>query len=123
MQRLIFEQAWAKTIDPNDRRTIEQVFAEANASETNQSFVPLQQARNHRGDLLIMVIIQNYTSEQWTLDPITLTYYENENCVATHTFSDPRLILDAKCSMPWTFIFPKTVIQQEPNFINGYLKA
>ncbi|GAA0426622.1 SLAP domain-containing protein [Agaribacter marinus] len=122
MQRLVFEKAWDKTIDSQDRQDLVKAFEKANQADHPERFIPFWQARNHRDDLLITVIIQNLTDDILTLDGVRLTYDEKGYAIATHTFSDARLTLEPRCSMPWTFIFPKSTIQQEPELESGYVR-
>ncbi|AUJ24729.1 SLAP domain-containing protein [Virgibacillus dokdonensis] len=123
MQRLLFEASWEKTIDARDREEIEKVFEQVKEmKESRQSFFILSQARNHRNDLLVTVLIQNGLETDWVLCGGKLTYYEANKLIATEVFSDKRLIVPAKCSMPWTFIFPESSVQQEPNFKKGTLQ-
>lgn len=123
MQSLVFEEAWEKTIDLRDREKIKETFKQANRLEKEEEkFIPLWQACNHRGDLLVAVIIQNFGEALLSLKDIPLTYYEAGQPIATQIFSDPRLSIESKCSMPWTFIFPKTKIVQVPELKAGYLK-
>lgn len=123
MQSLIFEEAWDKTIDPYDRQKIKATFNQANRLKKEpEKFIPLWQARNHRGDLLVAVIIQNISEDLLTLMHVPLTYYEAGQPIATHSFLDQRLTIESKCSMPWTFIFPKAVIVEVPKLKAGYIK-
>src|SRR5699024_7537466 len=87
-----------------------------------EKFIPLWQAFNHRGDLLVAVIIQNFGGEKLMLKDIPLTYYEAGQPIATQIFSDSRLSIEPKCSMPWTFIFPNAKIVQVPELKAGTLK-
>lgn len=124
MQRLVFEQAWEKTIDPEDKQQIVTVFEQANVPQKSvQKFIPFRQARNHRNDLLVTVIVQNFGDIAFTLEDIELTYYEAGQPVASHTFSHPGLMIAPKCSMPWTFIFPENKVMSEPRFENGYIST
>lgn len=123
MQRLLFEAAWEKTIDARDREEIEKVFEQVKEMiESRQSFFILSLARNHRNDLLVTVLIQNGLETDWVLCGEQLSYYEANKLIATEVFSDKRLIVPAKCSMPWTFIFSESSVQQEPNFEKGALQ-
>ncbi|NBJ69482.1 MULTISPECIES: SLAP domain-containing protein [Clostridia] len=124
MQRLIFEAVWDRTIDARDRERIKHVFEQVNEMDKPLCpFLLLNQVHNHRGDLLITVLIQNGLETNWILHHQTLTYYEANTPIATETFSDKRLVIPGKCSMPWTFIFPKKTIQQEPYFKEGQLRS
>lgn len=122
MQCLTFEKAWKKTIDPDDKQQIVKVFEQANEMQKpTQKFVPLWQARNHRGDLLVTVIVQNIGDSVLTLDNVVLTYYEAGLLVAAHTFAHSHLTIESKFSMPWTFIFPGSKVMREPRFEDSYI--
>jgi SLAP domain-containing protein len=123
MQRLIFESAWDKTIDVKDRQDIITAFEQAKQSGDNQLFIPLCSAINHRRDLLVSVIIQNDTDKILSLQHKTLMYKEGTKPIATQTFHDRRLTIPAKCSMPWTFIFPCSTLKKEPQLEDGHLQV
>lgn len=123
MQRLIFESAWDKTIDVKDRQDIITAFEQAKQSGDNQLFIPLCSAINHRRDLLVSVIIQNDTDKILSLQHKTLTYLEGAKPIAAQTFHDRRLTIPAKCSMPWTFIFPSSTLKKEPQLEDGHLQV
>ncbi len=116
MQHLIFETAWQKTIDRRDKQQITEVFERKN---TQGKFIPLWQARNHRGDLLVTVIVQNFGGAAFPVENFSLTYAETGQPVASHTFSYSGLTIAPKSSMPWTFIFPKNKVIREPCLEEG----
>src|SRR5699024_6550077 len=122
-QSLVFEEAWDKTIAPHDREKIVETFNQANRLEKErEKFIPLWQACNHRGDLLVAVIIQNFGEALLMLKDVPLTYYEAGQPIATQIFSDSRVRIEPKCSMPWTFIVTKAKIVQVPELKAGYMK-
>ncbi|WP_445492533.1 SLAP domain-containing protein [Niallia sp. 03133] len=123
MQKLIFEPAWNKTISQKDRKSIEEIFQRAEIVQTtNVSFTPLWQAINHKGDLLVTVLIHNVNNQKLPFDHTKLKYFEDEALIAEHVFSFPSILLSPNVSMPWTFIFPKENLFQQPSFQNGYLQ-
>ncbi|WP_077358338.1 SLAP domain-containing protein [Virgibacillus halodenitrificans] len=123
MQTLIFETAWDKTIAPRDREQIEALFIETkDLFNEGIHFIPIRQAVNHRGDLLISVLIHNFSQEDYLFDKKTLQYKWEEKIIASHTFTLPFHIIKHHTSMPWTFIFPKETCVTTNNFTNGEIK-
>ncbi|MFT8320496.1 MAG: SLAP domain-containing protein [Bacillus sp. (in: firmicutes)] len=123
MQKLIFESAWDKTISQKDRKAIEQAFQKADIIETAAiPITPLWQAINHKGDLLATVIIHNINNKDLFLNHTRLNYFEENTLIAEYAFKVSAIILPPKTSMPWTFIFPKESLIQQPSLQNGYLQ-
>jgi len=107
LQQLIFENAWERTISQLDRQKIENTF-EQTKRNTNLllDLIPLKTATNHRGELLVTVLIHNFDEKPFDMSTVTIHLLYNKEKVATHTFHEKRLVLDENTSMPWTFIFP-----------------
>ena len=106
MQKLQFEQAWDRTLSDKDRKMITALYKETSTSYNEEiHFTPVWQAKNYKGELLITVIMHNYQSEPLRIieQPFIITYQKEK--IAENIFSLPFKI-DAKTSMPWTFIFP-----------------
>ncbi|GGH78510.1 SLAP domain-containing protein [Pullulanibacillus pueri] len=123
MQHLQFETAWDKTLSAKDRHFIQEIFLETriSASKENILFTPLWQAVNHQGALLVTVLIHNFSTRALSFNDQTLLYLENGETVAEYSFTLPQLNITGKTSMPWTFIFPATRLNQQPLFENGEL--
>lgn len=105
MQKLYFEPAWDKTIAPTDREKIIQHFQQQTKqlqAGVHLSF--LWNARNHKGEQLITVLIHNLEDMIFRLDNAVISYYEQDKQRANATFSLPGEIA-GNTSMPWTFIF------------------
>jgi|SRR5690625_4181924 len=110
MQKLLFEKAWNKTISEADRTEIKTAFQKAVLFRKPAiQFSQLWQAMNHKGDLLITVIIHNVSEDAFPFKNQTLYYRAEEKTAAKHNFTLP-VEVKAKTSMPWTFIFPKESI-------------
>jgi SLAP domain-containing protein len=108
MQKLYFEPAWDKTIAPIDREKITHHFQE----QTKQPQVGvhlsfLWNARNHKGEQLIIVLIHNFEEIDFRLYNTVISYYKKDKIQANATFSLPCEIA-GNTSMPWTFIFSET---------------
>lgn len=122
MQKLLFESSWDKTISAKDRERILEVFRET--SLTDQKHVQLtplwKAAVNHRGELLVAVLVENFTEHPLSFDNKVLRYVDHNEIVAEHTFTLPSLVIESETSMPWTFIFPVESLRKQ-DFENGCL--
>lgn len=124
MQQLAFEAAWDKTIAPIDRANIISLFQETvDKNEQDLVTVPIRQAVNHNEDLLVMVLIHNFSNADFPLTDVHASYTEADELIAELDFSFPQLNIRQKTSMPWTFIFPKVTWQKSPSFENGRLQV
>ncbi|WP_249872632.1 SLAP domain-containing protein [Oceanobacillus saliphilus] len=123
MQKLAFEPSWDKALPAKDRQIIEEAFQNHNiANEPIIELTPLWQARNYRGELLITVLVHNFSHDVFSFNNTKLCYIENEEIIAQHTFTIPALTLNPEISMPWAFIFPVESIVKKANLENGKLE-
>lgn len=67
MQNLVFEEAWDKTISNQDRYEIERAFQQSMIPQNELLCTPLWRAINHKGDLLVTVLIHNGTKEDFSI--------------------------------------------------------
>lgn len=105
MQHLIFESAWDRTISPQDRNEIISFFhSTASHIKEGVHFSFLREATNHRGDILVTVLIHNGENKILSIKDTIIRYVYHDQIIATNTFSIPCHIKE-KTSMPWTFIF------------------
>lgn len=98
MQTLFFEDAWEKTISPQDRNNIQRVFDET-PIEGGVTITCLWEAKNHVNSVLVTTLIHNHTDVALTLENKNIQYQTK-----TATFTVP-VTIPAFHSMPWTFIF------------------
>lgn len=105
MQKLYFESAWDKTIAPIDREKMMKYFQQQTKQlhgGVHLSF--LWNARNHKGEQLITVLIHNCEDINFRLHNTVISYNEQGKQLAKAKFSLPCEIA-GNTSMPWTFIF------------------
>lgn len=123
MHKLEFESSWDKTISNKDRQKIEAVFLETCQSNNQRiQLTPLWQAFNHKGELLVTVLIHNFTMHPYSFQNTKLKYIQaNEVCIE-HSFTLPSLSIESKSSTPWTFIFPNEILNNKLPLDNGYLE-
>ncbi|TQR16597.1 SLAP domain-containing protein [Psychrobacillus vulpis] len=123
MQILKFEPSWDKALSNKDREEINAIFLETNkGSLLNVHLSPIRQVTNHRGDLLVTVLVHNFTHKELTFKEKILVYIENEIIMAKHVFTLPSLIIQPQVSMPWTFIFPANSLHSHLTLENGRLE-
>ncbi|MEI4771593.1 SLAP domain-containing protein [Psychrobacillus sp. FJAT-51614] len=122
MQNLEFEASWDKSLAGKDRKEIEEIFHKTCNTESQKvSLTPIWQAVNHKSELLITVLVHNFTEKELTFQNKRLAYMEKEKICAIHTFTLQTLIIKPKVSMPWTFIFPAESLKNHATFQNGHL--
>lgn len=123
MQKLQFESSWEHAIALKDRELITNIFQNSN-TEDGQSIrlEPIWEAMNYKGEVLITVLIHNFSNTGLTFQNQQFTYIEKETIIAEHIFTVPQLIIKPKTSMPWTFIFPTESLEMKEIRGNGKLK-
>ena len=119
MQQLQFESSWAKALSQQDRDAIEKLFNDTKGQHyTTIIFSPIRQAINHRNELLITVLVHNFSQQPFTFANTHLVYSNGQEVLAENIFTLPTLTIPPQVSMPWTFIFP---VHQGTAFGNGQL--
>ncbi|WP_196220149.1 SLAP domain-containing protein [Terrilactibacillus tamarindi] len=121
MQQLFFESSWDKTICVKDRQMIHDTYMKTKNDDNTIHFVPLWQALNHNESLLVTVLVHNFSEKRLTFDHKVIKYFEDRKQMAEYVFHLPTLVVEAKTSMPWTFIFPKESVDENAKLENGYL--
>lgn len=115
MQKLVFADAWDRTISQKDREIIEQLFRDE-ISEEGVSFTIFRIAVNHKNERLVTAIVHNRTSQNLVFENTPLQFCERDRLLVEHEFTLPALQVPPETSVPWTFIFP-TVCFEIPNSI------
>jgi SLAP domain-containing protein len=105
MQKLVFEDAWDRTISQKDRDIIEQLFR-AEILEEGVSFTIVRMAVNHKNERLVTAIVHNRTSQNLVFENTPLQFCDGDTLLVEHEFTLPALKVPPETSMPWTFIFP-----------------
>lgn len=123
MQTLQFESSWEKTISIRDRELITEIFQDSSMIDGQIiRLVPIWEALNYKGEILITVLIHNSTDIEQIFQKQKIAYIEKETIIAEHTFTVPKLIIKPKTSMPWTFIFPVESLRMKEINGNGKLE-
>ena len=120
MQQLQFESSWDKTLSAQDRDYIEKLFNDTKGQHHSTIvFSPIREAINHRNELLITVLVHNFSQHPFTFEDTRLVYSNEQEVLAENVFTLPTLTIPPQVSMPWTFIFP---VHQGTALGNGRLK-
>lgn len=123
MQKLQFEPSWDKTLSPKDRKRIEEIYFETSLSNpANVQLTPLWQATNHKGELLVTVLVHNFSQQVLLFHNKKLRYIENKEIIAEYIFNLPSLVIQRETSMPWTFIFPVESLKKPATLEKGHLE-
>ena len=122
MQQLQFDSSWDKALAAEDRQNIERIFHETkHLNSAGILFSPIREAINHKGELLVTVLVHNFTDNPLSFTNLRLLYSVLGKTIADNTFTLPALEIPSQVSMPWTFIFPKGSYTTQTNFKNGRL--
>lgn len=123
MQQLQFEASWDKTLSAEDRQIIEKLFQETkHSSNTEILFSRIREAINHREELLITVLVHNFSDSTLEFSNQQLVYNVSGKVIGDALFTLPALKIPPKVSMPWTFIFPKESYTRHDSYENGQLE-
>ncbi|QUG40263.1 SLAP domain-containing protein [Psychrobacillus sp. INOP01] len=123
MQKLQFESSWEKAIAIKDRELITDIFQNSNTeSEQSIRLEPIWEAMNYKGEVLVTVLIHNFTNTVLTFQNQKFVYIEQETVIAEQIFTVPQLIIKPKTSMPWTFIFPIESLEMKEIHGSGKLQ-
>ena len=105
MQQLFLHPAWDKTISEQDRALIEKLFEESYTDVRDLIMSPLIRAAfNHKQELLITVLIHNFTHHSVAFRNRAVLISSGEYYFEQQ-FTIPDLTVAPFTSMPWTFIF------------------
>lgn len=119
MQQLQFESSWAKALSAQDRESIEKLFNDTKQQRYSTIvFSPIRQAINHRNELLVTVLVHNFSQHPLQFKDTRLVYSNEQEVLAENVFTLPTLTIPPQVSMPWTFIFS---VHQGDTFGNGQL--
>jgi SLAP domain-containing protein len=123
MQKLQFEASWNKALSIKDRDLITTIFNETKDSGSSAIvFSPIREAINYKKDLLITVLVHNFSHAPFTFENARLVYLNGQEVLAESTFTLPALTIPPYVSMPWTLIFPKGSYTSSSSLLNGRLE-
>ncbi|BDH61904.1 hypothetical protein MTP04_20340 [Lysinibacillus sp. PLM2] len=123
MQQLQFELSWDKAIAALDRQYIEKIFNETKQTKDAEFICsPIREAINHKEELLVTVLVHNFTEKNLIFNNKRLRYSIDGEIIAEEVFSLPSFVIPSRVSKPWTFIFPKGSYVQKNSYDQGHLE-
>lgn len=106
MQLLQYETSWNKALSNQDRSVIEKIFNDTKKlKNSGVLFSPIRKSVNYKNELLVTVLVHNFTDNILTFHNTRLVYSTNGKIFAQKEFTLPALTIPSNVSMPWTFIF------------------
>jgi len=108
LQKLQFETSWDRAIAVQDRENIEKIFTHSKKlRHSDYVCTPIRKAMNHKQELLVTVLVHNFTEYPLVFINKSIICKNSEGkVVGEHVFTIPALTIPSNVSMPWTFIFP-----------------
>ena len=92
MQQLQFESSWDKTLSAQDRNYIEKLFNDTKGQHHSTIvFSPIQKTINHRNELLITVLVHNFSQNPFTFEDTRIVYSNDQEVLAENVFTLPPL--------------------------------
>ncbi|KAB7672169.1 SLAP domain-containing protein [Bacillus sp. B1-b2] len=123
MQSLVLQTSWERAIAPQDREVIESLFHETKNNNTELVvFSPIKEAINHKKDLLITVLVHNFSEQTLKFENTKIVYRVEDHVIAKHNFTIPVLPIPPMISMPWTFLFPEGSYSSNQPYESGILR-
>lgn len=123
MQQLQFEASWNKTLSTKDRELIQTIFDETkNVNHFGIQFTPIREAINHKQELLVTVIVHNFSQNPFLFNNTRIAFCNNHEVIVEKVFTLPTITIPPFVSMPWTFIFPAFDGELEKITSTGTLK-
>lgn len=123
MQLLQFEASWDKALAAEDRQHIENLFNETkHLNSADIHFTPIREAINHKDELLVTVLVHNFSASPLDFINKRLIYSIQGKVIGENNFTLPALVIQPHVSMPWTFIFPKDNYLEQNSYEKGQLQ-
>lgn len=123
MQQLQFEASWEKALSSKDRHLIETIFNETKYNGGSAIvFSPIREAINYKKELLLTVLVHNFSQEPFTFENTRVAYLNGQEVLAESIFTLPALTIPPHVSMPWTLIFPQDSYTPNSSLLNGRLE-
>ncbi len=112
MFTLQFQEVWERTLSPNQKEQLHTFFKTLSPDENELTVTPFLIKYKKNGGINATVFIHNGFNKPIQLNNLTIQIInDNGELIANHRFH-PDLFVQAKKTMPWSFVFPKhTVIK------------
>lgn len=112
---LDLENSWDQTLADKDKEKLKEMVEKLDPPKAGEvNFMGLQASKKDDGNLHVTMLIRNGNEKNIKLEQIPLQVEDAEgDMVAKGGFTLNDFEVKANTSKPWTFIFPKELIQKE----------
>lgn len=112
---LDLEESWEKSLADTDKEKLEQLVKSITPPKAGEvNFMGIQARIHEDGSLHTMLLIRNGSEKNVKLEQLPLTVEDaSGDVIASGGFKFDNLEVKANTSKPWTFIFPKELLQKE----------
>ncbi|MBW7652305.1 accessory Sec system S-layer assembly protein [Anoxybacillus sp. ST4] len=112
--RLDLEESWKKQLSKEDQDKLEQLVRSLTPPKEGElNVMGLQAQVNEEGNLIVTLLIRNGTNKHITFEQLPLIVEDAKGDVLARGAFTLQLEVKANTSKPWTFIFPKSLVQKE----------
>lgn len=112
---LELEDSWDQTLADKDKQKLQEMVEKLDPPKTGEvNFMGLQSSQKENGNLHVTMLIRNGNGKNIKLEQIPLQVEDaSGQIVAKGGFTLENFEVKANTSKPWTFIFPKDLVQGE----------
>ncbi|WP_339251434.1 accessory Sec system S-layer assembly protein [Sporosarcina sp. FSL W8-0480] len=124
--KLELEQAWEDGLSAEQKDALEKVVERMPKLKPREvNFAGFQVKKQDEGSIAVSLFIRNGHSKQISIEKLPLELLDaNGDLVARGSFNLAPLEVKANTSKPWTFIYPKEMVQKEdPDFTKWVIRV
>lgn len=124
--KLELEQAWEDGLSAEQKQALEKVVERMPKLKPREvNFAGFQVKKQDDGSIAVSLFIRNGHSKQISIEKLPLELLDaNGDLVARGSFNLAPLEVKANTSKPWTFIYPKEMVQKEdPDFTKWVIRV
>ncbi|OAO81632.1 hypothetical protein A0O32_1077 [Anoxybacillus flavithermus] len=112
--QLDLEESWQQHLKEEDKQKLEQLVRSLTPPKQGEVNVMGLQARmNEEGDLVVTLLIRNGSDKNITFEQMPLAVEDASGDIVARGAFTLQLEVKANTSKPWTFIFPKSLLQKD----------
>ncbi|MCF6410107.1 accessory Sec system S-layer assembly protein [Pseudalkalibacillus salsuginis] len=113
--QLDLEKSWEQSLSEENKNKLEEIMKNINPPKPGEvNFLGLQASKKDNGDLHIMILIRNGSEKNIQLEKLPLIVEDAYGeMIAKGGFELDNFEVKANTSKPWSFIFPKSLVQKE----------
>lgn len=112
--QLDLEESWQQHLKEEDKQKLEQLVRSLTPPKQGEvNVMGLQALINNEGNLVVTLLIRNGSGKNITFEQMPLAVEDASGDIVARGAFTLQLEVKANTSKPWTFIFPKSLLQKE----------